>query len=95
MSIANQIQRIKTNITNAYNEIEKFNVNVSEYNNKSDKLAEAISNITVGETINNQNKTITENGEDYYIGLDDDNEYDLVVAYFAKNLLKEIILLSH
>ena len=35
-------------------------------------------------------KTITENGEDYYIGLDDDNEYDLVVAYFAKNLLKEI-----
>ena len=35
-------------------------------------------------------KTITENGEDYYIGLDDDYEYDLVVAYFAKNLLKEI-----
>lgn len=35
-------------------------------------------------------KTITENGEKYYIGLDDDNEYDLVVAYFAKNLLKEI-----
>lgn len=35
-------------------------------------------------------KTITKNGEDYYIGLDDDNEYDLVVAYFAKNLLKEI-----
>lgn len=35
-------------------------------------------------------KTNTENGEDYYIGLDDDNEYDLVVAYFAKNLLKEI-----
>lgn len=35
-------------------------------------------------------KTIIENGEDYYIGLDDDNEYDLVVAYFAKNLLKEI-----
>ena len=35
-------------------------------------------------------KTITENGEDHYIGLDDDNEYDLVVAYFAKNLLKEI-----
>lgn len=35
-------------------------------------------------------KTITENGEDYYIGLDDDNEYNLVVAYFAKNLLKEI-----
>ena len=35
-------------------------------------------------------KTITENGEDYYIGLDDDNEYDWVVAYFAKNLLKEI-----
>lgn len=35
-------------------------------------------------------KTITKNSEDYYIGLDDDNEYDLVVAYFAKNLLKEI-----
>lgn len=35
-------------------------------------------------------KTITKDGEDYYIGLDDDNEYDLVVAYFAKNLLKEI-----
>ena len=35
-------------------------------------------------------KTITKNGEDYYIVLDDDNEYDLVVAYFAKNLLKEI-----
>ena len=35
-------------------------------------------------------KTITKNGEDYYIGLDDDNEYDLVVAYFAKKLLKEI-----
>ena len=35
-------------------------------------------------------KTITEGGEDYYIRLDDDNEYDLVVAYFAKNLLKEI-----
>lgn len=35
-------------------------------------------------------KTITKNGEDYYIGLDDDNEYDLAVAYFAKNLLKEI-----
>ena len=73
MSIANQIQRIKTNITNAYNEIEKFNVNVSEYNNKSDKLAEAISNITVGETINNQNKTITENGiysaDEGYTGL--------------------------
>ena len=73
MSIANQIQRIKTNITNAYNEIEKFNVNISEYNNKSDKLAEAISNITVGETINNQNKTITENGiyfaDEGYTGL--------------------------
>ena len=73
MSIANQIQRIKTNITNAYNEIEKFNVNVSEYNNKSDKLAEAISNITVGDTINNQNKTITENGtytaDEGYTGL--------------------------
>ena len=73
MSIANQIQRIKTNITNAYNEIEKFNVNVSEYNNKSAKLAEAISNITVGETINNQNKTITENGtytaDEGYTGL--------------------------
>ena len=73
MSIADQIQRIKTNITNAYNEIEKFNVNVSEYNNKSDKLAEAISNITVGETINNQNKTITENGiysaDEGYTGL--------------------------
>lgn len=73
MSIANQIQRIKTNITNAYNEIEKFNVNISEYNNKSDKLAEAISNITVGETINNQNKIITENGtytyDEGYTGL--------------------------
>ena len=62
MTIANQIQRIKTNITNAYQEIEKFNVNVTEYNNKSDKLAQAISQITVGDTINNQNKTITEKG---------------------------------
>lgn len=73
MTIANQIQRIKTNITNAYQEIEKFNVNVTEYNNKSDKLAQAISQITVGDTINNQNKTITENGtysaDEGYTGL--------------------------
>ena len=73
MTIANQIQRIKTNITNAYQEIEKFNVNVTEYNNKSDKLAQAISQITVGETINSQNKTITENGtytaDEGYTGL--------------------------
>lgn len=73
MTIANQIQRIKTNITNAYQEIEKFNVNVTEYNNKSDKLAQAISQITVDDTINNQNKTITENGtysaDEGYTGL--------------------------
>lgn len=73
MTIANQIQRIKTNITNAYQEIEKFNVNITEYNNKSDKLAQAISQITVGDTINNQNKTITENGtysaDEGYTGL--------------------------
>ena len=73
MTIANQIQRIKNNITNAYQEIEKFNVNITDYNNKSDKLAQAISQITVGETINNQNKTVTENGtytaDEGYTGL--------------------------
>lgn len=73
MTIASQIERIKANITNAYQEIEKFNVNVAEYNNKSDNLAEAISKITIGEEINNQDKTITSNGtytaDEGYTGL--------------------------
>lgn len=60
MSIANQIQRIKTNITNAYNEIEKFNVNVTEYNNKSDKLVEAISKITISNNSNQIPSAYTE-----------------------------------
>ena len=34
-------------------------------------------------------KTVKENGEEYYIGLDDDKEFDLVVNYFAKNILEE------
>lgn len=35
-------------------------------------------------------KTITQDGEKYYVGLDDDKEFDLVAAYFAKSILKEI-----
>lgn len=34
-------------------------------------------------------KTVNENGEEYYVGLDDDKEFDLVVNYFAKNILEE------
>ena len=34
-------------------------------------------------------KTIIEDGEEYYVELDD-KEFDLVSAHFAKNLLKEI-----
>ena len=35
-------------------------------------------------------KTVIEDGEEYYTGLDDKKEFDLVSAHFAKNLLKEI-----
>ena len=35
-------------------------------------------------------KTITQDGEKYYVGLDDDKEFDLVAAYFAQSMLKEI-----
>ena len=35
-------------------------------------------------------KTITQDGEKYYVGLDDDKEFDLVAAYFAKSMWKEI-----
>lgn len=34
-------------------------------------------------------KTITQNDEEYYVGLDDDNEFDLVANSFAKNILEE------
>ena len=34
-------------------------------------------------------KTITENGEEYYTGLDDDKEFDLVSMTFAKKILEE------
>lgn len=33
-------------------------------------------------------KTITENGEDFYVGLDDEKEFDLIVMYFTKYNLK-------
>lgn len=35
-------------------------------------------------------KTITENGEDFYVGLDDEKEFDLIVMYFTKYNLKQI-----
>lgn len=35
-------------------------------------------------------KTVIEDGEEYYIGLDSDKEFDLVSAHFTKSLLKEI-----
>ena len=35
-------------------------------------------------------KTVIEDGEDYYIGLDSDKEFDLVSAHFTKKLLKVI-----
>ena len=35
-------------------------------------------------------KTVIEDGEEYYIGLDSDKEFDLVSAHFTKKLLKEI-----
>lgn len=34
-------------------------------------------------------KTVNENGEEYYVGLDDDKEFDLVVNTFAKIILEE------
>lgn len=34
-------------------------------------------------------KTITKDGEEYYIGLDDDKEFDLVVNTFDKSILEE------
>lgn len=34
-------------------------------------------------------KTIKENGEEYYTGLDNDNEFDLVSMTFAKSILEE------
>ena len=33
-------------------------------------------------------KTIIQDNEEYYIGLDDDNEFDLVAMNFAKDMLK-------
>jgi hypothetical protein len=35
-------------------------------------------------------KTVIEDGEEYYIGLDSDKEFDLVSAHFTKKLLKVI-----
>ncbi len=35
-------------------------------------------------------KTITFDNEEYYVGLDNDNEFDLVMMHFAKDILKEI-----
>jgi len=34
-------------------------------------------------------KTINENGNEYYTGLDDDKEFDLVSNTFAKSILEE------
>lgn len=35
-------------------------------------------------------KTVIEDGEEYYTGLDNDNEFELVMASFAKSFLKGI-----
>ena len=34
-------------------------------------------------------KTINKDGEEYYLGLDDDKEFDLVVNTFDKSILEE------
>lgn len=34
-------------------------------------------------------KTIIQDGEEYYTGLDDDNEFNLVANMFAKSILEE------
>lgn len=34
-------------------------------------------------------KTINKDGEEYYLGLDDDKEFDLVANTFAKSILEE------
>ena len=34
-------------------------------------------------------KTIIQDGEEYYVGLDDETEFDLVSNTFAKNILEE------
>lgn len=33
-------------------------------------------------------KTITENNEEYFVGLDDENELKLVMMHFSKDILK-------
>lgn len=35
-------------------------------------------------------KTAVIDGEDYYVGLDSDAEFELVMMHFAKDILKEI-----
>lgn len=35
-------------------------------------------------------KTVTQDGEDYYIGLDDEKEFEIVTMCFSKNILKEV-----
>lgn len=35
-------------------------------------------------------KTIIENNEEYYTGLDNKKEFDLVMSSFSKNILEEI-----
>lgn len=35
-------------------------------------------------------KTVVDNDEEYYVGLDNEKEFDLVMAYFTKSFLKEI-----
>lgn len=35
-------------------------------------------------------KTIVQDGEEYYVGLDNENEFELVMMYFSRGILKEI-----
>ncbi len=47
------------------------------------------SNINDNSDICFRKSVIKEDGEEYYVGLDDDKEFDLVLMSFSKDILKE------
>ena len=69
------------------NDIEYFIVKEELINNN---LYTLFANVDDNTDICFRKTIIEDDGEKYYIGLDDDKEFDLVAAHFSKSILKEI-----
>ena len=72
MTIASEIQRIKTNIANTYTVLEEKGATIPATKN-SNNLSACAETVQTGSTINNQDITVTQNGtytaESGYTGL--------------------------